>query len=1361
MELRKLSWLYIFCDILSASSSATAASHHTCNGPLVSTLPEVSSDSSSHSSVSNLPHFSIINSRDGAGGWSPLVTDRQPWMQLDLKDRMEVTAIATQGRYGSSDWVSAYLLLFSDTGRAWKQYRQEDGVGRFVGNVNPDGVVHHKLSHSIRCRFLRFVPLDWNPSGWVGLRVEVYGCTYKSDVVDFDGRSSLLYRFNQKSMSTVKDVISLRFKSRQAEGVLLHGEGQRGDYITLELHRGSLALYLNLDDVRLRFSSGRVAVTLGSLLDDQHWHSVLIERFNKQVNLTVDTHTQHFRTKGEGDSLEVDYELSFGGIPLPGKPGTFLRKNFHGCIENLYYNGINIIDLAKRRKPQIYSVGNVTFSCSEPQLVSTTFLSSSRSFLSLQATPSVLGGFVVRFQFRTWNPDGLLLSTPLALEPQRLELQISNSRLRLTHHTSAQQKEEVSTGHRVNDGLWHSVSLSSRGVQVTVTLDNEPPSTIDLEDHMEAADSIYFGGCPSVNVSGCENPMVAFQGCMRLISINSQPIDLNLVHQGVLGNYKELQFDTCGIHDRCLPNYCEHEGQCSQSWSTFYCDCSGTGYTGATCHDSIYEASCEAYRLTGSSSGFFSIDPDGSGPLGPTQVYCNMTEDKVWTVVTHNSTDPVKVQGSTLQKPYIMKFNYSTSPEHLMALVAGSEQCQQEVMYSCRKSRLFNTRGPFTDAPENEPCLYNWHHRGLIDTTHGMPAVARGSNHRHCTDSSDGTPLSWWVDRGGERRTYWGGFLPGVQQCSCSLEENCIDMNYFCNCDADIDSWANDTGVLSYKKHLPVSEVVIGDTNRTGSEALYRIGPLRCYGDKSVLNAASFYQESSYLHFPTLQTELSVDISFYFKTSAPSGVFLENLGLRDFIRVELNSPSVVTFSFDVGNGPVVLAVKSHVPLNDRQWHYVRAERSVKEASLQVDQLPLRFLEAPSDGHLHLRLNSQLFVGGTAARQRGFLGCIRTLTINGVTMNLEERAKMTPGVSAGCPGHCSSSSSLCHNRGRCIEKNSGYVCDCSQSAYGGPSCKEEVSVSFDRESSVTYTFQEPFSVMQNRSSQGSSVYRDSSWARESMAFSFVTTQSPAMLLTVSTFSHQYIAVILARNGSLQIWYHLHVNRNPDVFSPRSTSLADGRLHRIRIHREGKDIYVQIDKDMKLKYSLSLDAELISIKSLTLGKVTGLEAVDGDVMQARSKGFIGCLSSVQFNHVAPLKAALLNHGSSLVSVQGHLVESNCGTLADSTILHSQADHSETVGRGKKPLRNASQSNPVVIGGVVTTVVFIILCALAVMTHFLYRQRQNKADASINEKEHRHNLETAYRREPSYQAEPAYRTELHLHNRCTIRDTREYYI
>ncbi|KAI4878500.1 hypothetical protein NFI96_008361 [Prochilodus magdalenae] len=149
---------------------------------------------------------------------------------------------------------------------------------------------------------------------------------------------------------------------------------------------------------------------------------------------------------------------------------------------------------------------------------------------------------------------------------------------------------------------------------------------------------------------------------------------------------------------RCLPNFCENGGRCTQTWSSFHCDCAGTGYSGATCHNSVYESSCEAYRLAGSSSGDFSIDPDGSGPLGPIQVYCNMTESKVWTVIHHNSTGQTRVQGSTLEKPYSMRLDYGTSPEQLRVLVTESEYCQQRITYQCRRSRLFNTWVPADGA---------------------------------------------------------------------------------------------------------------------------------------------------------------------------------------------------------------------------------------------------------------------------------------------------------------------------------------------------------------------------------------------------------------------------------------------------------------------------------------------------------------------------------------------------------------------------------------------------------------------------------------------------------------------------------------
>lgn len=65
----------------------------------------------------------------------------------------------------------------------------------------------------------------------------------------------------------------------------------------------------------------------------------------------------------------------------------------------------------------------------------------------------------------------------------------------------------------------------------------------------------------------------------------------------------------------------------------------------------------------------------------------------------------------------------------------------------------------------------------------------------------------------------------------------------------------------------------------------------------SYWNAASFNTPSSYLHFSTFQGETSADISFYFKTSAPYGVFLENLGNTDFIRLELKCRSLVHVVF--------------------------------------------------------------------------------------------------------------------------------------------------------------------------------------------------------------------------------------------------------------------------------------------------------------------------------------------------------------------------------------------------------------------------------------------------------------------------------
>lgn len=82
----------------------------------------------------------------------------------------------------------------------------------------------------------------------------------------------------------------------------------------------------------------------------------------------------------------------------------------------------------------------------------------------------------------------------------------------------------------------------------------------------------------------------------------------------------------------------------------------------------------------------------------------------------------------------------------------------------------------------------------------------------------------------------------------------------------------------------------------------------------------------------------------------------------------------------------------------------------------------------------------VFPGG-AGGQQGFLGCIRSLRMNGVTLDLEERAKVTSGFKSGCSGHCTSYGANCENGGKCVEKYHGYSCDCSHTAYDGTFCNK--------------------------------------------------------------------------------------------------------------------------------------------------------------------------------------------------------------------------------------------------------------------------------------------------------------------------------
>ena len=190
-------------------------------------------------------------------------------------------------------------------------------------------------------------------------------------------------------------------------------------------------------------------------------------------------------------------------------------------------------------------------------------------------------------------------------------------------------------------------------------------------------------------------------------------------------------------------------------------------------------------------SGSYIIDPDGPGGHGPFTVFCDMNDKMAVgvTVVGHDSESETLVNGYEARGSYVRNVHYQAEGlvdiQQLAGLLDASTHCEQFIKYRCFDSCLFD----------------------------------------------DGV-FGWWVARDGSKMQYWGGAKPtDYQQCACgvTIPNSCADPKYGCNCDKNDESWREDSGLLTEKSHLPVTQLRFGDT--TGSEQGYHtLGKLKCFG---------------------------------------------------------------------------------------------------------------------------------------------------------------------------------------------------------------------------------------------------------------------------------------------------------------------------------------------------------------------------------------------------------------------------------------------------------------------------------------------------------------------------------------------------
>ena len=208
-------------------------------------------------------------------------------------------------------------------------------------------------------------------------------------------------------------------------------------------------------------------------------------------------------------------------------------------------------------------------------------------------------------------------------------------------------------------------------------------------------------------------------------------------------------------------------------------------------HSTGYPSSCSDYKSRKPSlqTGKYVIDPDGKGGKAPFTVLCDMNDKEGVgvTVISHDSEKRTLVKGFEIQGSYKRNVKYTgASLTQLADLTRISTHCEQFIRYECRDSVMFRQN------------------------------------------------VAWLVSRGGVKMKYWGGASPGSNKCACGMNNTCANPKYGCNCDMnDYSIWRQDSGLLTHKPDLPVSQLRFGDTGYKNTKGYHTLGKLRCYGRKA------------------------------------------------------------------------------------------------------------------------------------------------------------------------------------------------------------------------------------------------------------------------------------------------------------------------------------------------------------------------------------------------------------------------------------------------------------------------------------------------------------------------------------------------
>ncbi|XP_075221682.1 neurexin 1-like [Lycorma delicatula] len=975
------------------------------------------------------------------------------------------------------------------------------------------------------------------------------------------------------------------FKTRHPTGLLFHtGDGL--DYLNLALKEGGIILSMSLGNGKLDLQVKPNKIRF----DDNQWHKVTVHRKIQEisavtsfcrVSLVVDgVYSEHSSTAGTFTILSSSRVYVAGSENTHALPGSRIHNNFIGCLRKVEFTAdtvrLNLVELGRTGSKLVAVAGHVDFICQEVDAADPITFTTKASHLVLPTWEATRTGSI-SLKIRTVEPNGLIMYNigPRNFHADMFALELMSGHLYLHLDLGSGAVKVKGTMRRIDDGMWHEISLRRNGKEGRLTIDGNTAdfSTPGDSNHLDLEGGLYVGGLgashhhvPSALWSAVLRQ--GFVGCMRDLVVNGDAIDI--AHHARQQDSGSIQPACHRLSPQCDSQPCMNSGTCSEGWNRFICDCSTTNFIGPTCGK-------EATTLSFNGSQYMAVHmPEvirmqteditlrfrTTRPLGlllsttadqsADRLQLALDSGRVKLTIRIGDKDKTMLSGQGLNDNQWHTVTFSRRASNLNLQVDDEVPVRVETVLG--KQSTLELQGLYVGGySHNEEVL------GLGTINLGMNALP--------------------------------SFTGLMQQFSFN------GMHYF-----EIARTAGNANVQKGGSYYTPQIFVTANFSKRDNQLVH--------------HPVTFRSKHTFVGLPVLKAYSTTNIYFQFKTRESSGLIMYNAGReQDFIAVELINGHL-QYIFNLGDGPVRVRDNARSSLNDNRWHAVTIGRpSPKQHTLMVDD---NFAIVTSLGHNEkLDLAGILYLGGIPKdlplpkqiqSKHGYEGCLASLDLNGESPNVIVDAIIASSlVSPGCDGHNTKCShNICSNRGVCVQQWNSYTCDCDMTSYTGPTCSEESrSCEFGpNRGLITYVFPED-----RRPEMKSDV----------LAVGFITTKEDAVLLRVdSGTSNDYMELEIVE-GNIFMVYNMGTNDHP--IGEISVKVSDNAYHVVRFTRSGANSTIQVD-DYNVQTNHPAGHQLTVFNSQAQIQVGGKW---NRAKQRVERAFSGVMSGLVFNGLRLLDLA----------------------------------------------------------------------------------------------------------------------------------------